>query len=211
MKTAIGVFSTIILMGVYCCSSNTFAQRTPDPETPSSSVADWKSVPTVKVEPREPPHDWTRQTDSEHGVQWFSPSEPKKTENSGKPRAVIYDAQHNGIVLSLCCTKTATRHQGSYNELLDAMDDAVVRSYRRKGLIASSHPVAHVEYMNTLGRLTRIDVKGDKTTLKCDLTTPTACYSVLAIGPRDQRLKEALLLFVTSIRVSEDQQAQPDN
>ncbi|TWT32402.1 hypothetical protein KOR34_41650 [Posidoniimonas corsicana] len=204
------MIDTLSLM-VFAIACQSHGQEAVGPSESKSKAVSWESVPETKVEPRDPPDDWLPQSDADQKVRWHSPGKPKKTLNPKMPNMVVYDTKHNGIGLSFTCIQCETRSNGSPTEFLDSFDEGMIRSFRRNGLDPQPRPVVRVSYMNMVGRLTRIEVRGKKSALKCDLTTPTACYSVLAVGPPGKELNDALTAFVRTIRVDPEgtQRAMP--
>jgi hypothetical protein len=185
----------------YACSQESSAVKK------LAAAATWETVPTRKLKPRDPPKGWTKHSDAVHSVIWFSPAEPKKTARPGQPPLVIYDARDGDIVFSFMCVKTETHFDGSPNKFLDAMEQGVIKSYRRNGVNAMPTPVANVEYLHTKGRILRLDVPGNKTTLMCDLTTPTQCYAILAAGQPGEELEASFQNFIAAIRFTSDDTA----
>jgi hypothetical protein len=204
-------FPVLIAFLLLAQSSPPFArsQESAAIKNPAAPVT-WETVPTRKFKPSDPPKGWTKHSDAAHSVTWFSPAEPKKTARPGQPPLVIYDARDGDIVLSFMCGKTATHFDGSPNRFLDAMDQGFIKAYRRNGVNATPTPVANVEYLHTKGRVLRLDVPGNKTTLKCDLTTPTQCYSILAIGHPGKELEASLRKFIAAIRFTSDEPADTE-
>jgi hypothetical protein len=197
MNVRYSIFALLLL--AHTSTHPASAQETPAANNPAAPPT-WETVPKRKLKPRDPPKDWARHSDLDHSVIWYSPTKPKKTERPGSPPVVIYDSRDGDIVLSLSCMKTNTRFLGRPKLFLDGLDDGFLGAYRRNGLNASKTPVAHVEYLHTIGRVLRVDVPGNKTTLKCDLTTPTQCYSIMAIGKPGKQLEKTFQTFIATLR-----------
>jgi hypothetical protein len=117
-----------------------------------------------------------------------------------QPPLVTYGARDGDIAFMLTCVKTTTRVDGSPKRFLDGFDDGFIGSYRRNGIDASPTPVAHVEYLHTSGRVLRLDISDNQTALKCDLTTPTQCYSIVAIGPPGKQLEDSFQSCIATLR-----------
>jgi hypothetical protein len=186
-------------------AAKVFSQETPLAPRATIDSLNWSGVPKRVLKPQEPPTGWIRHLDAAYGITWYSPSEPRRTQKEGDPPTVVYDARDENVGFSLFCIQSDTLHQGSSKLFLDSMDEGIIRSFKRNGINAIPRPVAHVKYLNTTGRLLRIDVPGNKTSLKCDLTTPSRCYSVMAVGDHNKQLYAALERFVTTIRFTESQ------
>lgn len=202
MKLLVGEMYVSLVVLHFSYSAIAYSQTAQLESKKDGLSASWEGLPTRTLKPRQPPDDWTRQSDDDHSVTWFSPSATKKTVTEGEPPKVIYDSQDGTIRISLCCVRTNTRFQGSPKLFLDSMDEAMLRSFKRNGINGIPRPVEHVKYLNAIGRILRIDVPGRKTALKCDLTTPTQCYSVIAIGEPGEKLNAVFERFVTSIQIT---------
>jgi hypothetical protein len=176
------------------------SQETTAEEKGAPKPSSWKDCPTRTIKPRMPPEGWKQFSDAEHGVSWFSPSEVKKTVRPGAPPTVVYDAHDGEIGISVYCVQTNTRFQGSPTLFLDSMDEAAIGSLKRHGINGIPKPIANVNYGHTIGRILRIDVPGSKTIMKCDLTTPTECYTVAVTGLPDEKLNAVFAKCVTSLR-----------
>jgi hypothetical protein len=189
------------LLTAFCvCSIGAFAHAQQQPPPAAPAPPDWTQVPTKTIHPRKPPEGWKQFSDREHGVTWFAPSEVKRTVQSDEPHTVVYDVRDGAIGISVFCIRTATQVDGSPAQFLDSMDESMLAAYRRRGVQGVARPIAHVKYAQAVGRILRIDVPGNKTTLKCDLTTPTQYYGVTVVGTPGAALDQAFIKTVTSLR-----------
>jgi hypothetical protein len=155
-------------------------------------------------ENQDPPEGWSKYSDNEFGISWYSPVKPQATRKPGNPPTVIYDMIDDSVSYMLSCAKTKTRTNGSPDAFLDALDKGTLGAMRRNGLSPELVPLGTVSYNGLIGRKTRIDMEGSsRQGIKCDLTSHDACFSLMVVGKDAQQIEEVLDLFVTSIELTD--------
>ena len=177
------------------------AQITSDTSAISATSADWSTVPWVEIESKPIPTHWHSHSDDERTVRWDAPTAIRGFASLKNTKGIIHYSTAEGIGLTIARTHSQIHQNGNPRIFLDRMDASMMRTFAKKGRQSTSQPVVRVKHMNMIGRILRVNVVEGLTVLKCDLTTPTACYSLGAVGPTGKHLRDVFLTFVGSVRL----------